>query len=107
MTPPGAGGGREDCMHIDLSGKRVIVTGASRGIGKGIASAFAREGAKLAVCARNADAIEAAAEEYRALGAADVIARVVDVKVTDQVNAFVAEVAERWGGVDVLVNNAG
>jgi 3-oxoacyl-[acyl-carrier protein] reductase len=94
-------------MHIDLSGKRVIVTGASRGIGKGIASAFAREGARLAVCARNAEAIEAVAAEYRALGAADVIGRVVDVKQTEQVNAFVAEVVERWGGVDVLVNNAG
>jgi 3-oxoacyl-[acyl-carrier protein] reductase len=94
-------------MIIDLSGKRVIVTGASRGIGRGIASAFAREGARLAVCARTAEALETAAAGFRELGAAEVIARPVDVKDTPQVHAFVDEVAERWGGVDVLVNNAG
>ena len=94
-------------MIIDLSGKRVIVTGASRGIGQGIASAFAREGARLAICARNAPALEAAADEYRKLGAADVIATALNVKDTAQVRAFVDDVAERWGGVDVLVNNAG
>jgi NAD(P)-dependent dehydrogenase (short-subunit alcohol dehydrogenase family) len=94
-------------MHIDLSGKRVIVTGASRGIGQAIARGFAREGARVAVCARHEAALVDAADELRALGAHDVIARVVDVKDTAQTRAFVAEVAKAWGGVDVLVNNAG
>lgn len=93
-------------MHIDLSSKRVIVTGASRGIGLAIARAFAAEGARVAICARGADALRSAAREL-ACGAQAVIAREVDVTDTAGVQAFVAEVADTWGGVDVLVNNAG
>lgn len=93
-------------MHIDLRGKRVIVTGASRGIGLAIARAFAAEGARVAICARGADALQAAAREL-ASGAQAVIAREVDVTDTAGVQAFVAEVADTWGGIDVLVNNAG
>jgi len=93
-------------MHIDLRGKRVIVTGASRGIGLAIARAFAAEGARLAICARGGDALQSAAHEL-ASGAQAVIAREVDVTDSAGVQAFVAEVAEAWGGVDVLVNNAG
>ncbi|MBR9909351.1 MAG: SDR family oxidoreductase [Gammaproteobacteria bacterium] len=93
-------------MLIDLSDKRVIVTGASRGIGKAIAMAFAAEGARVAVCARSEDAINAAGAEM-AEQAAAVIARAVDVTDSEGVKAFVNEVAEAWGGVDVLVNNAG
>jgi 3-oxoacyl-[acyl-carrier protein] reductase len=93
-------------MHIDLSGKRVIVTGASRGIGLAIARAFAEEGARVAICARGGEALQSAAREL-AGGAHWVIAREVDVTDTARVQAFVAEVADTWGGVDVLVNNAG
>lgn len=93
-------------MHIDLSNKRVIVTGASRGIGRAIAMAFAAEGARVAICARTESAVAEAGAEL-AQKAADVIARPVDVTDTGAVNAFVADVAARWGGVDVLVNNAG
>jgi 3-oxoacyl-[acyl-carrier protein] reductase len=94
-------------MLIDLSDKRVIVTGASRGIGAAIAQAFAAEGARVAICARTETAITEMGAKLETLGARDVIARSVDVSNTEQVRAFVAEVAERWGGVDVLVNNAG
>ncbi|WP_137822522.1 SDR family oxidoreductase [Pseudomonas sp. D(2018)] len=93
-------------MNIDLRGKRVIVTGASRGIGRAIAEAFAAEGARVAICARSEDAISAVGkslEDY----ALDVIARAVDVTDTARVRSFVDEVVEAWGGVDVLVNNAG
>ncbi|HEX8601214.1 MAG TPA: SDR family oxidoreductase [Pseudoduganella sp.] len=93
-------------MQIDLSGKRVIVTGASRGIGLAIARAFAAEGARVAICARTAGAVEAAGGEL-AHGAQAVIARAVDVTDSDGVKAFVEEVAASWGGIDVLVNNAG
>lgn len=93
-------------MNIDLSDKRVIVTGASRGIGLAIARAFAAEGARVAICARSWEAVEAAGQEL-AEKAAGVIARAVDVTDTDGVRRFVDEVAETWGGVDVLVNNAG
>ena len=94
-------------MHIDLKGRRVIVTGASRGIGAAIAKGFAREGARLAICARNADAIGATATDAGLLGAQDVIASTIDVRETEQVRAWIDEIAQRWGGVDVLVNNAG
>ena len=93
-------------MHIDLRGKRVIITGASRGIGKAIAQAFANEGAKVAICARTLEAVTTAGQELESTAQA-VIARAVDVANTTGVKAFVTEVAETWGGVDVLVNNAG
>jgi 3-oxoacyl-[acyl-carrier protein] reductase len=92
-------------MNLDLTGKRVIVTGASRGIGRAIARAFAAEGARVAVCARSEEAITASGRELAGAGA--VIARPVDVTDTAGVQAFVAEVAGAWGGVDILVNNAG
>lgn len=94
-------------MHIDLSNRRVIVTGASRGIGQAIARAFAAEGARVAICARTAADVEIAGEDLLQLGAQAVIARNVDVTDTVGVKAFVEEVAAAWGSVDVLVNNAG
>jgi 3-oxoacyl-[acyl-carrier protein] reductase len=93
-------------MHIDLHSRRVIITGASRGIGLAIARAFALEGARVAICARTPQAVEAIGAEL-AESAQAVIARAVDVTDTAGVKAFVEEVAETWGGVDVLVNNAG
>lgn len=93
-------------MQFSLADKRVIITGASRGIGRAIAHAFAAEGARVAICARSSQAVAATGRALEA-GAQDVIARAVDVTDSAGVQAFVAEVAERWGGVDVLVNNAG
>lgn len=96
-----------DLMHIDLSNKRVIVTGASRGIGRAIARAFAAEGARVAICARTAADLEAAGTDLQSRGASDVIARAVDVTDTAGVRQFVEDIAARWGGIDVLINNAG
>jgi NAD(P)-dependent dehydrogenase (short-subunit alcohol dehydrogenase family) len=94
-------------MQIDLSGRRVIVTGASRGIGLAIAEGFAKEGARVAICARTEGPLQDVVAALKAAGAQDVIARAVDVTDTGQTRAFVSEVAQAWGGVDVLVNNAG
>ena len=78
-------------MHIDLSGKRVIVTGASRGIGAAVAKGFAREGARLAICARNDAAIDAIGREARVLGAQNVVASSIDVRDTEQVRGWIEE----------------
>jgi len=94
-------------MIIDVTGKRVIVTGASRGIGNAIATAYAKDGAKVAICARTESAIQEAGEQLKQDGAQDVIAASVDVSDTEQVRSFVKSVAKQWGGIDVLVNNAG
>jgi NAD(P)-dependent dehydrogenase (short-subunit alcohol dehydrogenase family) len=88
-----------------LDGKVAIVTGASAGIGKGEALALAKEGAKVAVLARGFDGVVATADEIRALGG-EALPLTCDVRVVQEVDAAVAAVVERWGTVDILVNNA-
>jgi NAD(P)-dependent dehydrogenase (short-subunit alcohol dehydrogenase family) len=89
-----------------LDDKVALVTGANRGIGKGIARALAAEGAALAVTARGADDLERVAEELRA-GGADVLAVAADVTDEGQVRELFRRALERFGRLDVLVNNAG
>lgn len=89
-----------------LSGKVALITGANQGIGKGIAKAFAAEGAKIAICARNATKLDQTAAELRAAGA-DVLSQALDVTDEDAVNAWVAAAHEKFGRIDLLVNNAG
>jgi 3-oxoacyl-[acyl-carrier protein] reductase len=93
-------------MDLQLSGTRVILTGGSRGIGKATALQFAREGAKLLLVARGAEALEAAAAEVAAEGA-EVDRLSVDVTADDAPTAIVERAVERFGGVDILVANAG
>jgi 3-oxoacyl-[acyl-carrier protein] reductase len=93
-------------VHIDLTGKRVIVSGGTRGVGRALATAFADEGARVAICARDQAALDEAAADLRKRGV-EVVARRTDVRSTEEVQAFVAAVVDEWGGVDVLVNNAG
>ena len=93
-------------MDLGLAGKKAIVTGASKGLGRAIAAELAGEGADLAICARHGEELETAARELRASGRA-VHARVTDVTVPDQIKDFVARSAEALGGIDILVNNAG
>jgi 3-oxoacyl-[acyl-carrier protein] reductase len=94
-------------LNTGLRDKIVIVTGAAAGIGRTTALHFAREGAKVAswdVTDRDADAITA---ELLAAGAAAATFRKVDVSRRDQVEPAVADLVSTWGGVHVLVNNAG
>ena len=93
-------------MSFDLTGRRALVTGASRGIGREIALAYARAGADVAVLARNAELLEGVAGEVRALGRRAVVAT-ADVLDADATRAATAEAIEALGGVDILVNNAG
>lgn len=93
-------------MDLELGGKAAIVTGGSRGIGKAVARELAREGAAVAIVARDRVALEATAEELRRETGATVVPIACDTASDAQVRAMVAEVVERLGGVDLLVNCA-
>jgi NAD(P)-dependent dehydrogenase (short-subunit alcohol dehydrogenase family) len=92
-------------MDAQLAGKRAIVTGGSRGIGKAVARAFASEGVAVAIGARTTETLQASAAELRATEAT-VVPIVVDTGEDESVRAFVADAAEALGGVDILVNSA-
>ena len=91
-------------MDLALQGRAAIVTGGSKGLGRAIAEEFVREGASVALCARNAEEVAAAAEELRSLGGS-VHAQAADVTVPEQVRDFVAASVEALGGLDILVNS--
>ena len=91
---------------MNLDGKVAVVTGGGRGIGKAVALAYARAGAKLAICARTAAETDKTAEAIGALGA-DCLAGTCDVSQEKDVRRFIEEVIRRFGRIDVLINNAG
>ena len=93
-------------MDLGLAGKVAVVTGGSRGLGFYSARALAAEGAGLAICARGADGLAAAAETLRADGA-EVLAVCCDVAEEEGAGALIEAVRERYGVLDVLVNNVG
>lgn len=88
-----------------LENQAAIVTGGGKGIGRGIARRLAEEGAAVAICGREAAAIDATASEIAGKGG-KAIARVVDVSDPEAVTAFIKEAHEAFGRLDVLVNNA-
>lgn len=91
-------------MDLGLKGLRVVVTGATKGIGRAIAQTFAQEGARVAVCARNAAAVH---ETVAVLERSGVEAQGGAVDVADHagLKRWVGEVAQRWGGLDIVVAN--
>ncbi len=93
-------------MDLQLEGKRALVTGGSRGIGKAIAGALAREGVDVAILARDQGALDAAAEEIRAASGRAVLAVSADTGDDASVRAAVERVVAGLGGVDILVNCA-
>ena len=92
-------------MELGLSGRGVIVTGASRGIGRAIALGFASEGAAVAICARNLQGLQKAEGELRDRGA-KVHAETCDVGQVKELERFLENARAALGRVDVLVNNA-
>jgi NADP-dependent 3-hydroxy acid dehydrogenase YdfG len=91
---------------MNLQGAVVAVTGASAGIGRECALAFAREGSRVSVCARRMDRLEALADAIRAMGG-EVMLSGTDVGDEGQVRRFIEATVARFGRLDVLVNNAG
>lgn len=94
-------------MELGLKGRRALVTGGSKGIGKAIAFELAREGADLAICARGARVLEETAAALRDETGVDVYAGTADVTDNEQIRSFVKQAAAALGGLDILVNNAG
>jgi 3-oxoacyl-[acyl-carrier protein] reductase len=92
-------------MKIDLIGKKAIVAGGSRGIGRAIALAFADCGAHVSICARGAEALAAARADIAAKGVT-AHAAPCDLADAEAVARYLAEAIEALGGVDILVNNA-
>jgi len=93
--------------RFDLTGRRAIVTGGSRGLGRSMAQAFAEQGAEVILASRKVDACVAAAAEIEAATGRPAHGMRCHVGEWDEVTAFVDEVYERFDGIDVLVNNAG
>jgi len=94
-------------MDLELEGKTALVTGASRGIGRAIAQALAKEGVRVALAARDKATLETAASEIRGNGGAEALAISADLSRLEEVNRAVETVKDRFGRLDILVNNAG
>ncbi len=94
-------------MDLGIEGKVALVGGASRGIGKAIAFGLAKEGCRVSICARGEKQLEETAEEIRAATGVDVLAVPCDMAIADDIRRFVAQTVERFGRLDIVVNNAG
>jgi NAD(P)-dependent dehydrogenase (short-subunit alcohol dehydrogenase family) len=90
---------------VNLDGKAAIVTGGTKGIGYAIAERLLGAGANVFICARSRDDIETSIERLSEFG--EVAGKLCDVRVEDQIRAVLESCEKRFGGVDVLVNNAG
>lgn len=92
-------------MDLNLNGKRALVTGGTKGIGRSIAFAFATEGTDVAICARDAKAVAATVTDLRAAGV-NAFGASLDVGDGDALRRFVADAARALGGLDAVVANA-
>ena len=94
-------------MNLGLKDRVALVAASSQGIGRATAEAFAAEGSRVAMCARDSQTLQAAAEKIRKQYGAEVFAQACDVADAAAVSRFVAAVAEKFGSVDICVTNAG
>lgn len=94
-------------MDLGLRGKVALVAGASQGIGRAAALGFAREGAKVSICARSEAQLKEAAEMIRRETGGDVLPIVADMTRAENIQRFVAKTVEKFGRLDVVVTNAG
>ena len=93
-------------MDLGLRDRAALVAASSRGLGKAIGFELAREGARVAICARGREQLEATAREIRQVTGAEVLAVVADVSQAEDCQRLVEAAGERFGGVDILVTNA-
>ena len=94
-------------MDLGIRGKVALVAAASQGLGRAVAAGLAAEGARVAICARRADVLEATASAIQADTGSEILPVVADVSRADDCRRFVDAAVERWGTVDILVNNSG
>ncbi|MGA7299001.1 MAG: SDR family NAD(P)-dependent oxidoreductase, partial [Candidatus Sulfotelmatobacter sp.] len=94
-------------MNLGLKDRVAVVAASSQGIGRATAEAFAAEGCRVAMCARNQQTLQDAAEKIRKRYNTGVIAEAFDVTDAIAVQRFVADVATKFGGIDICVTNAG
>jgi 3-oxoacyl-[acyl-carrier protein] reductase len=94
-------------MDLGLKGRVAIVAAASKGLGRAVAEEFAREGARVAICARTASTLEDAAAQIQKATGGEVFHQALDVTDSAAVGAFVAAVEARFGGMDICVTNSG
>jgi NAD(P)-dependent dehydrogenase (short-subunit alcohol dehydrogenase family) len=94
-------------MDLGLAGSTAVVTGGSKGMGLAIATTLAEEGAKVAVMARGAEALDKAVAKLRASGAPDAVGISVDMTDAESIGAGFATVAKRWGALNSLVHTIG
>jgi NAD(P)-dependent dehydrogenase (short-subunit alcohol dehydrogenase family) len=92
---------------MKLAGKRAVITGASQGLGQSIAKMFAKEGADVLICARSAEDLRLAEEQIRAEARGKVAAKSANIAMEADVRGLVEDAADKFGGLDILVCNAG
>ena len=93
-------------MELNLKGKKAIITGASRGIGKAIAYSLAEEGVSLSICSRNLESIKQTAQEISSRFGVEVNYSVTDTLNTEEVKKFIDDSANFLDGIEIVVNNA-
>ncbi|HYK21618.1 MAG TPA: SDR family oxidoreductase [Pyrinomonadaceae bacterium] len=92
---------------MELAGKIAIVTGGTRGIGRAIAESLVRAGARVAITARDERDLSNTVSQLKQLGSGECVSYVCDVREYEQVKSAFAKVANDFGGIDILINNAG
>ena len=94
-------------MDLGLQSKVALVAAASGGLGFGVAQALAREGARVSICSRNLDSVEAAARRMSDETGAELLATACDVSKAEDIQFWVDRTATQWGQIDALLVNAG
>ncbi len=92
-------------MDLGLRDKNVLVTGATAGIGRRIANLFAAEGANVAICSRSPESVDRAVKEISVIADGKIIGKPCNIKDKDDYEAWIEDMAEQLGGVDVFVPN--